>query len=210
MKYKNFLWDFDGTLLNTYPAMVKAFYKTCLDYDIPADEDIILEKMKISVQAVIDFYMKRFNFPASFLDDFQRNRSEMEKQYVEPYIDTKIILEEIVENGCFNYVVTHRGTSTLELLKKYDLEKYFIEIVIKDKGFARKPNPQSIQYLVEKYEMNVDETIMIGDRILDIEAGRNAGVHSCFYDEFNTEKDLGSDITVSKLSEIALYIKREK
>ncbi|MEA4874361.1 HAD-IA family hydrolase [Anaerorhabdus sp.] len=208
MKFKHFIWDFDGTLLNTYPAMVKAFYKTCVDNDIPADENTILEYMKISVQTVIDFYSKRFSFPPSFLDEFQKNREILEKQVVEPYVDTQIILEEIIDSGNFNYVVTHRGTSTLELLRKYDLEKYFREIVIKEKGFARKPNPQSINYLKEKYEMNNDETVMIGDRILDIEAGRNAMVHTCFYDEFKTEKELGADITISRLSEIALYLKR--
>lgn len=209
MKFKHFIWDFDGTLLNTYPAMVKAFYKTCIDNDIPTDENTILEYMKISVQTVIDFYNKRFSFPPSFLDEFQKNREILEKQVVEPYVDTQIILEEIVDSGNFNYVVTHRGTSTLELLRKYDLEKYFREIVIKEKGFARKPNPQSINYLKEKYEMNNDEAVMIGDRILDIEAGRNADIHTCFYDEFKTEKELGADVTISRLSEIALYLKRD-
>lgn len=208
MKFKHFIWDFDGTLLNTYPAMVKAFYKTCVDNDIPADEDTILEYMKISVQTVVDFYSKKFSFPLSFLDEFQKNRELLENQVVKPYVDTHVILEEIVDSGNFNYVVTHRGTSTLELLKKYDLEKYFREIVIKEKGFARKPNPQSINYLIEKYEMNNDETVMIGDRVLDIEAGRNAEIHTCFYDEFQTEKELGADITISRLSEVARYLRR--
>lgn len=209
MKIKHFIWDFDGTLLNTYPAMVKAFYKTCQDYKFPADEDIILEKMKISLQTVLDYYSHRFTFPPSFLNDFQKNRDLIEKQEVEPYSDTKSILEQIQLSGNFNYVVTHRGESTMELLNQHQLEHYFIEVIMKEKGFERKPSPDSINYLIKKYELNRDETIMIGDRIQDIEAGRAAGIHTCFFDELRSGDMNKAELVISRLSELEQVVSWE-
>lgn len=209
MKFKSFIWDFDGTLLNTYPAMVKAFYKTCQDHNIPADEDLILEKMKISLQTVIDYYSQRFTFPPSFLNDFQKNRDLIEKQEVEPYSDTRGILEQIQLSGNHNYVVTHRGESTIELLKQHQLEHYFVEVVMKEKGFERKPNPESINYLITKYELEQNETVMIGDRIQDIEAGKSAGIHTCYFDEFNVGDMTKADLVVNHLSELEQYVNWE-
>lgn len=209
MKCKHFIWDFDGTLLNTYPAMVKAFYKTCQDYKFPADENIILEKMKISLQTVIDYYSKRFTFPPTFLIDFQKNRDLIESQEVIPYEDTKRILEQIQQSGYCNYVVTHRGSSTLDLLEKHNLRHYFKEVVMKENGFERKPSPESINYLVKKYELNRDETVMIGDRSLDVEAGRAAGVHTCFFVEYNTGETNNAELVIGRLSELEQFVSWE-
>jgi len=46
-------------------------------------------------------------------------------------------------------------------------------------GF-RKPNPGMINYLVAKYGFNLDASIIVGDKLSDIDAGRLAGVRSRF------------------------------
>ena len=47
----------------------------------------------------------------------------------------------------------------------------------------RKPSPEAIEYLMEKYKIKPEEAIMIGDRELDILSGKNAGIHTCFFDD---------------------------
>ena len=44
MRYKHIIWDFDGTLLDSYPAMVRAFVAAAADYGIavnPLRPDLI-------------------------------------------------------------------------------------------------------------------------------------------------------------------------
>ena len=45
-------------------------------------------------------------------------------------------------------------------------------------GFARKPQPEAIEYLVEKYDLDKASTYYVGDRRIDVEAAENAGVKS--------------------------------
>jgi len=46
----------------------------------------------------------------------------------------------------------------------------------KKDSYMRKPNPGMIYNAAKKYNINLKESIMIGDNISDVEAGHNAGV----------------------------------
>lgn len=69
--------------------------------------------------------------------------------------------------------MTHRLTeSTWELLKEYQLAHLIEEVVGIDQDFPRKPNPASLNYLIDTFHLERTDTMMIGDRRLDIEAGK--------------------------------------
>lgn len=59
----------------------------------------------------------------------------------------------------------------------------FTEIITGDNHFARKPDPEALTYLLDKYELEPSQTAMVGDRPLDILAGQNAGVKTILFDE---------------------------
>ena len=42
----NYIWDFDGTLYDTYPIMLKALMKTFNDFDLQKDEKLVYKKIK--------------------------------------------------------------------------------------------------------------------------------------------------------------------
>ena len=45
----NYIWDFDGTLYDTYPIMLKALMKTFNDFDLQKDEKLVYKKIKESI-----------------------------------------------------------------------------------------------------------------------------------------------------------------
>ncbi len=99
--------------------------------------------------------------------------------------------------------MTHRGKSTIELLKYYDIYKYFTECVTKEYNFERKPNPEAINYLIEKYKLNKDEVILVGDRKIDIETAINANVYSIYVKFDKKEKDLDiANYNITNLKEL--------
>jgi D-glycero-D-manno-heptose 1,7-bisphosphate phosphatase len=53
---------------------------------------------------------------------------------------------------------------------------------------CRKPKPEMINRLLSSMSCSPDNTIMIGDRISDIEAGKSAGVESYLFDQNDLEK----------------------
>src|SRR5699024_6602269 len=71
---------------------------------------------------------------------------------------------------------------SLEMLAKFDLKKYFTDAVTAEKKFPRKPNPASLNSLVEKYDLDPQNCVMIGDRVRDIAAARNAKMSGILFD----------------------------
>lgn len=52
--------------------------------------------------------------------------------------------------------------------------------VYKKESYYRKPNPGMIFKAAEKYEIDLEKSVLVGDKISDAEAGNRAGVGSVF------------------------------
>lgn len=55
---------------------------------------------------------------------------------------------------------------------------------------CRKPNPQMLLDAIERYDIDVEKSYMVGDKISDIEAGKSAGVQSILVKTGYGEKTL--------------------
>ena len=71
-------------------------------------------------------------------------------------------------------MISHRDDQVLEILQKTQINAYFTEVVTATNGFKRKPDPESMLYLKDKYQ--IESGLVIGDRPIDIEAGQAAGL----------------------------------
>lgn len=102
-----------------------------------------------------------------------------------------------------NFLLTHRGKSTIELLRYYDIYKFFTECVTKEYNFKRKPSQDALIYLMEKYELNKEDIIMVGDRKIDIETAINASVHSAYvkFDKMENDLDI-ANYNITNLKEL--------
>jgi len=63
-----------------------------------------------------------------------------------------------------------------DLLIQLDIAGYFREIVAVGGGYPKKPDPTAIRSLMGREGIRDQETLFIGDSLIDIETGRNAGV----------------------------------
>lgn len=61
------------------------------------------------------------------------------------------------------------------------MEQYFQDMVTSDDDYPRKPDPAGLLTLLKRYDLPPESTLIIGDREIDIQAGKNAGVATCFY-----------------------------
>ena len=106
-------------------------------------------------------------------------------------------LEELNRSGAKQFLFSHRGhESSQHYLGAYGLLDYFTECVDSSYGFTPKPAPDGVLYLLGKYGLDKDETLMVGDRELDVMAGKNAGTYGClFTKEKNVETN--ADFVVS-------------
>lgn len=182
MKNLNFMWDLDGTLIDSYKVIVSSIK------DILAQKNVIISyeiiKREATEHSVGEFLLviaQKYNLSFEKLE--KECHAHIDKRYleVEPIKNAKETLDYLSKNGARHYIYTHKGKSTNSILKNLDLYQYFDEVITMEDGFKRKPDPEAINYLIKKYNMNKDETYYIGDRHLDIDSANNAGIKSIFF-----------------------------
>lgn len=181
--FKHFIWDFDGTLFDSYPPMVKAYHQALSEQGIHISEEEILKHMKISIRHLLVYSKEHYGIDDVFSQRFNELRKTYEQVLFEPYKEAVEAIEMIRSRGGRNYIYTHRGRSTHMYLEKYDLLKYFDEVVTDENNFSLKPDPEGINFILKKHHINHETAMVIGDRELDILSGQNAGIKGCFYSE---------------------------
>ena len=197
---KNYIWDFDGTLFDTYPAMVDGAWQALKDFGISMDKQEIYFKMK---KYSTSYLINESNLNAKEFNELFHRYEKESTEVSRPFPETKQVLEMLKDNGGRHFILTHRLTeSTWGLLKEHRLAHLIEEVVGIDQDFPRKPNPASLNYLIDTFHLERTDTMMIGDRRLDIEAGKNAGVATCLYDIDHFLGEIPADYVVGNLNEI--------
>lgn len=175
-----FIWDMDGTLVDSYPAIVPAAQEACAEFGLVLSADYIHEQViRSSVGAFIEQIAGERDPTAIKARFNQLNDSRIEAIRAMPNAEETLSALTKAGHSCFVY--THRGASCRAILRQTGLEPYFTEIVTALDGFARKPAPDAILYLIEKYALAPSRCFYVGDRSLDIEAANNAGIGSILY-----------------------------
>lgn len=184
--FKHVIWDFDGTLFDTYPVMAKIFKDLLKKEGIEEPLDEIMQHMQVSMSAAVIYYEKKYAVSSDFIKDFKILQKTKGIEIAKPFNDIEDICKYIHSTNRKNYLYTHRGKSAIVLLKKYGLYDYFSDFITFDQGFERKPNPDALNYLINEHAIHLDEALMIGDRELDLLAAKNAGISACY---FNNKKE---------------------
>lgn len=176
MNYGDYIWDLGGTLLDNYQASTQAFLATLERFGRVAQADEVYQALKVSTSTAIESF-------ASDIPDFRRLYKQEEAKYLdEPLLfpGAKEILAKIQAEGSRNFLVSHRNNLVLDILAKAGIDQYFTAVVTSENGFARKPSPESFQYLINKFD--IKHGLVIGDRQIDEDAGQAVGLATLLVD----------------------------
>ena len=183
MMYRHWFWDFDGTLFNTYPRICRALQKSLADAGIFEDEAAIMPYLKQSLETAARHFAPRGPATVEQLVAGYRLHSEEEDlSTMQPFPGMKAFLTQVVCHGGRNYIYTHRGESLFKALKNEQMEPLFTDIVTSLDGFPAKPAPDALLHLLKKHRLDPDDCVMVGDRVIDLNAGINAGMHALCVD----------------------------
>jgi len=205
MKYCHFIWDYDGTLIDTYPVMTNVLQKTLASKGIVENSASIEEHLRVSMGYAVDYYRQLYQLDGSFVTQYYRFLENEEEKQSAPFIEVRDVVREIYNRQGYNYLFTHRGESGIHFLHKFGLFEYFTDFITSCNGFARKPSPDGILHLIEKHEIPKDKVIMVGDRDIDVMAAINAGIAACFIGR-EGERNANADYCVSDLRQFIAEI----
>ncbi|EOO38683.1 HAD family hydrolase [Bacillus mycoides] len=165
----NILWDFDGTLFNTYPAYTMMLSEILGD---AVDKQEIYKNLKISYSHAIQYY--------NISNEQEEQIKVLKKQFTPKDMKPFEGVEEILKFAHKNVIMTHKHrTGVMEILKYYGWDKYFVDMVTIDDGFPRKPNSLAYDHLHKKH--NID--LAIGDRELDLLPAKELGISTCIFQD---------------------------
>jgi HAD superfamily hydrolase (TIGR01509 family) len=180
---RNIIWDLDGTLFDTYPAIARAFKKAVEHLGADVSAERTEELAKISLSHCVATLSTQYQLKKEDIErEFKRYYADISAEESPPFNGVVEIIDYICLIGGKNVIVTHRDReSTMELLSTHDLIDKFAEIIVGDDGYPKKPDPTTFNTVIEEHNLDKKETISVGDRQLDIGAGQAAGIFSCLF-----------------------------
>lgn len=180
MNKKLFIFDLDGTLVNTVGGLNKslnhAFYKNGLPLtDINRTAHAIGNGILITIRRLVPSGTSEQTI-MNCLSDF---RDYYKTHYMDdsfPYDGMFETLKELKKHGLKLAVATNK----LDEIAKQMIKEMFpniFDIIIGDSTlFNKKPDPMIINHITSYFNLNKEETIYIGDSEVDKESADNAGV----------------------------------
>ncbi len=183
MKYRHCFWDFDGTLYDTYGRITRACVSALKDLGVSASFEAVYPVVKRS----LDTCYRAFAAPKGieknvFLDAYHIYSESEGAESIRPYSGVRETLRAVIDGGGRNYLYTHRGGTAAQWLQYDGLEGLFADAVTRKDGFPSKPAPDALNHLIEKHSLNRAECVMVGDRDIDLDAGKNAGIACALFD----------------------------
>lgn len=176
-------WDFDGTLLDSYPAMVRAFLASAAEFGIAITPERTLALMKDTLWHCCQVVGAENGVaPQELVAAFRRHEKDELLHGLPPMPGIPEALTALQDAGVKHYVATHRDMVSRDLLEKAGLLPCFSGFVTEEDKLPRKPAPDMLLHLMAKHGLSPAECVMIGDRPLDTESGMAAGVLSVLID----------------------------
>ena len=188
MQKTAFIWDLDGTLLDSYEAILSGIEETFGQFSIPYDKEKVRDFiLKYSVQDLLEKVAEERNLDAKALNQVRAQSLAEKNAQVVLMPGAREVLAWADEAKIQQFVYTHKGDNAFTILRDLGLESFFTEILTSQSGFSRKPSPEAATYLLDKYELNPRTTYYMGDRILDVEFAQNSGIQSINFLESSYE-----------------------
>lgn len=203
MKKIGFIWDLDGTLLDSYEAILAGIEETFAQFDIPYDKaEVRAFILQTSVQDLLEKVGEERGLDADMLNQVRAQSLAEKNAQVVLMPGAREVLAWADQQGIQQFVYTHKGDNAFTILRDLGLDAYFTEILTSQSGFARKPSPEAATYLINKYHLNPEQTYYIGDRTLDIEFAQNSAIQSINF----LESPVKCNRQISHLEEIPSLI----
>lgn len=186
-------------LFDSYPHITSAFLKALGEFGKDANYDEAKALLEITFAHAFEHY------------DVSEEEKEVFRKYEHnynlrpiavPFENTYKVLETLFNSGKKHFLYTHRGNETSQhYLEAYGMKKFFTAFVDSSMKFPSKPAPDAVNWICDTYGLDRNETVMIGDREIDVLSGKNAGTYGCLFTK-KDDNESSADFIIKDISEV--------
>jgi len=180
MNYRNVLFDLDGTLTDPFLGITNSWKHALQKLKIEIDPNILRTFIGPPLEKT---FMEYFNF--------DKENTEIGKKYYREYFSEIGIYENKLYEGIENLLkeLNERDKTCIlatskpiifaeKIIKYFNIDKYFKYTVGGNLEGTFNEKEDIIKFIIEKYNLDKLETIMIGDRKYDIIGAKMNGIKS--------------------------------
>ncbi len=181
-KYKTLILDFDGTIADTKESILKSMKFVADSFHINDFDEKLIEDL-IGLPLATTF-KNAFSFDKK---QVQEATLVYRKHYNEIVIDTISLFDGVKDTLLYFHnkqmhlaIASSKGKEALvEILKKQNIYDMFSFVGGEEDVKNKKPAPDIINLIINKYGYNPNNCLVIGDTTFDIEMGQRANVDTC-------------------------------
>ena len=177
------IFDLDGTLVSSGADLIQSINYTLNALKLKEKpEKEILSFVGDGVRKLIEKvlgqdHIKYREEAMIIFTDYYSNHL-LDNTVLSPQVET--VLNNF-KNKTKIILTNKRYNFTLTIAQGLNIAQYFVEIIGADSTPFQKPDRHVIDYILNKYGVAKENTIIIGDGINDIAVAKNSGILSCAY-----------------------------
>ena len=171
--YKMIIFDFDGTIANTYTLLNKVYFELTKMYDFPSLTQQEIEDLRnLSSREIL----KAFNVPLWRLPRILKDALPIYRKFLPEspiYPDIKALLLALHKENFKLFILSSNNDLMIkQFLVEHDLDIF--ETIVGNVGLFKKH--RALKKLIRKSKINKSDILYVGDEVRDIDACKKVGI----------------------------------
>ena len=181
MEYQNILFDLDGTLTDPKIGITKSVQYALAKFGIMEKD---LTKLEFFVGPPLqNTFMEAYSFSADkaweaveYYREYFKDQGIYENEVYDGIPD---VLQLLQSQGKSLYIATSKPSVFAKtIISHFQLASYFTFICGSELDGTRSDKTEIIKYIVDNYQLDPSDTVMVGDRKHDLIGAHNNNIHS--------------------------------
>ena len=183
MKYKTYLFDFDGTLVDSMPSYISVMLRILTENNIPYGDDIIKIITPLGYLGTAKYYTEKLGLatPPEKTVELMNKYAYDEYAYnikAKEYVTET--LKFLKEQGCDLHILTASPHSVLDVcLKRLGLFEYFTNVWSCDDFGTTKADPAIYKMAAERIGKPIGDILFLDDNYNADKTAAAAGMMVC-------------------------------
>lgn len=170
------IFDFDGVIIDSEKTIKKCYIFACNDVlgegNYPPIEDFLAHTW----EALTEIIQWKLRLPKEVEEKYLEYAAKYQNEIV-LFSKVKDIIVKLYNSWSIIALVTWKGWKRVgQILKQFELEKYFHQVITSSDIKKSKPDPEGILKVIQTQDIPKDKSIYIWDGTNDVVAAHNAGI----------------------------------
>lgn len=180
-KKPTIILDFDGTIADTVPIIIKVFTEIFEDYNLNLTHDELVSCVGPTLEETFNKYLPNEDVSA-LVDRYRKRNKELHESMIQPMPNAKEVLTELKNQGYTLAIASNKKTDMIHYgLDIIGMEDLFTIVVGSDQVLVSKPDKEMFELITNQLKVKKDNIVYIGDTPIDILAGKNFNAYTIGY-----------------------------